>query len=182
MNSICICRVFTKLLLLGAHSVSMKYCSCCLDLGMVQLSISHIGASSHQLLWSQTVILSVLSHLFSLCFLNASHHEYAMSYSPERVTIHAVFFIYIHTYTQTHFFIKIYIYLFIYSFFLPCPMRTVISSGHDPKLMESYRWIRSIWKAYISCCWGSCNDIHLTFVYRCSCRQECVIIFHVHFN
>lgn len=121
MNSICICRVFTKLLLLGAHSVSMKYCSCCLDLGMVQLSISHIGASSHQLLWSQTVILSVPSHLFRLCFLNASHHEYAMSYSPElgndtccSLHIH----IYIHTHKHTFPYKYIYIYLCILFFSL----------------------------------------------------------------
>lgn len=128
MNAICICRVFTKLLLLGAHSVSMKYCSCCLDLGMVQLSISHIDTSSHQLLWSQTIILSVHSHLFSLCFLNFSYHEYATSCSPESY-----------------------------------------------KESGAYEELTSLLDAHAM-------THTLTSVYRCSSRQESVIIFHVHFN
>lgn len=136
MDPICICRVYTKLLLLGAHTVSVKYCSCCLDPGMVHLNISHIDASSHQLLWSQTVILNVPSHLFALCFLNSSHHEYDMSYSLDLMGNDTCCSLHIQRHTHT-LYIYICAYIFIYSFFFPCLMKTVLSSGHDPKLMAS---------------------------------------------
>lgn len=120
MNSICISRVFPKLLLLGAHSVSMKYCNCC----WILVWYNWIFPIEMLLLIScfgQTVILSVLSHLFTPLFSSSSHHEYAMSYLQIWwEMVHAVLFIYMHTY----------VYLYIFSL---CLMRTVISSGHEPK-------------------------------------------------
>lgn len=100
-----------------------------------------------------------------------------MSYSQDLMSTNMCCTLHMHTCTHTFKCLSIDLFFF-FSFLI----RTLISSGHDPNLMESQMWIRSIQRAHISCCWGTCNDTYITFGYRCSSRQECVIVFHGHFS
>lgn len=100
-------RIFTNLLLLGAHK-TFVYSSCCLDVGIIQilplLMLVLFSCFGHILSFSESLCIS------TVYFLNFSHPKVAMSHSLDLMDKqYMLFSSYLHVHSQKHIYTLIHV-------------------------------------------------------------------------